>query len=168
MGEVKNFDEKINFVRKVKRFAEDLGVKFDGSFEDVVLDKKYFYWVIVSERNSLNPPEDYGTGCLFFRDKEDEAERFKNYLEEEGYDSIVYFAEAYGRGGCPITKALLESSEERISYAVMHEGFHDHLKVRGVKIPLEIEEPLADYTGLMGSLEFFKKKILILEGLHRE
>ncbi|MCD6367678.1 MAG: aminopeptidase [Candidatus Aenigmarchaeota archaeon] len=154
----KKFEKKINFIHDVKKFAEDLGIEFDGSFEDVVLDEKYFYWVIVSERNSLNPPEDYGIGYLFFKDKKEDAERFKDYLNEEGYDSMVYRAEAYGRGKCPITKALLESSKERISYAVIHEGFHDHLKVKNVKIPLEVEEPLADYVGLMGSLMFFKKE----------
>ena len=160
----RTLEERIAQVDDMRSFASgELGLDLGGIFTKMDLsDRLSYYWVWVSRRDRIAPPRGLD-GPDFFREDLAGAREWRKELDEAGYDTCLQKGEAYGgvSGSCPLTLALLKDSATRRAYLVFHEGFHvhirRHMRAGGKKIPLWLEEPLADYVGEEASLQYAER-----------
>lgn len=160
----RTLDERIAQVDEMRSFASDeLGLDMGGIFTERDLSEGLSYcWVWVSRRDRIEPPWALGAQH-FFSDDLAGAKDWMEELDEAGYDTYLHKGEAYGgvEGSCPITLGLLRDSATRRAYTVFHEGFHVHIRrhieAGGKKIPLWLEEPLADHVGEEASLMYAER-----------
>lgn len=156
----KTLEHKIKEVKEVKRFGEsELGLNFGKAFSRLDISKtQHFYWVYASPKNKLHPMRSSdGASYNKFRHNKKDAEIFLKKLEKEGYDVLLFEAEAAGFKECQITKGLLKLPHAELTWIVLHEGFHIHSDINGIKIPYKLEEAICNYIGFNGAIEFFKK-----------
>lgn len=161
----RTLEQRLCQVEEMRSFAsEELGLDTAGIFTERDLSEGLSYcWVWVSRCDRIEPPWLLGAQHFFSNDLAG-AKEWMLELDEAGYDTCLHRGEAYGgvSGSCPVTMALLRDSATRRAYTVFHEGFHvhirRHMRAGGKKIPLWLEEPLADYVGEEASLMYAERR----------
>ena len=149
----------IAFVKSLVSFGESaLGLDFGESFKDFESDGTPPQWLYVSERYQIKSVFDYYAHPYIgaFRNKET-MESLASGFEKLGFDIYLFTAEAWGGNPCPILPMLLKQSRTRQAYVVLHEGWHITVWRRKIKIPYELEEPIAIAIADIGASTFADK-----------
>lgn len=150
-------DQKIELVQDVKSFAKhEIGLQFDGLFDDVAEDGTELYWVFASSADEFRSP--LSRGYQSFMEDGKSARGFAEALRLEGFDVEVRTAPAYGSDNCPITPEMLERSPEWICRAVLHEATHVHNRNAWAFFDHELEECVCDYIAFEGAKEYVKNR----------
>lgn len=87
-------------------------------------------------------------------------------LDTERYDVFFYRIEAVASGDAPITKALEETTPERMLMVVAHEDFHNDPHVES--LPAELAEAAATLTGLLALAHYDKDRRIASPGCSLE
>lgn len=77
-------------------------------------------------------------------------------LDEGEYDVFYYRIEAVAAPDAPVTRALSESSAERMAVVVLHEDFHQQPAVR--RLPEAFAEAASTLTGFVAAAEFARSR----------
>lgn len=150
---MEDLEKKLEQIKEIKQFGEDLGLYFNKSFSKVDLSKSSFYLVYASYKDSI---ESVTTKPFEFFENNKEAEKRAKELEKAGYDVHLFYASAHAVKDCQITKSLLKETYAWKTSVILHEGFHLYLQFKKIKLPLSLEEAIASYIGYNGAIEFFK------------
>jgi len=159
---------KLEFVRKSREFASEIGLKPGDSFtaySDV--GKDTLAWVVVASRRDAFALYTWwfpivGTvpykGFFDQEDAKDQARR----LEEQGYESSVRGTEAFSTLGWfndPLLSTTLRNPAYRIVNTVLHESVHTTVWIKN-NVPFN--ETLASFVGSQAGVEFFAKQLSML------
>ena len=112
--------EKLHFIEQLRDFGKAvLDLDFDGSFKKYETRHHTANWLyaVHSDRLASAFP-----GNQIFRFTWDltQARRWERYYRKRGRHTYLYSAEAHGGARCPITPSLLEASQARQCYVVLH------------------------------------------------
>lgn len=151
--------KNLELVGEVREFGKNLGLEFDGIFEDLEINPEESFVVYASYPDRLESPFSFWSYYNFFKDDEIGARSLAEGLKLEGLDVYISQAAAYGNECCPITPQLLEWSPEEVAHVTLHEATHIHNKNNGWNYPQSLEEAIADYVGFVGTLRFAEEKM---------
>ena len=127
-------------VAEIRRFAvRELGLPDNDSYTSYVdLGRPYVVWNVVAADEFSTKPKRWCfpfAGCVAYRgffDRED-AEAFRERLDEQGYDTFSGGSTAYSTLGYfsdPVLSTMLGSGEQYIASLLFHELAHQRLYVK--------------------------------------
>lgn len=147
---------QLAFIKTLQKFgAEELGLKFDGSFEEVSLGEFSCNWVYSCYPDRLESTFE-GKYPFEFYPNEAKAKNRIEELNQQGFETYFYHAEAHGGEKCPITKDLLEASRARQSYVILHEAWHSTCRLEILNLNYSWEESSGRAIGLFAGIEYAK------------
>ncbi len=155
--------EKLKLVLQARDYAEELGLKPEGSFTQYSkVDRDVLLWVLsASSKVALRPatwwfPIVGSIPYKGFFDKED-AEEEQKTLEAKDYDTFMRPSAAFSTLGWfddPLLSTTAKYDELSLANTVIHEILHNTV---WVKDHAAFNESLANFVGSIGAVEFFKK-----------
>jgi len=148
--------QKLDFIKSLQKFgAEELGLKFDGSFEEVSLEEFSCNWVYSCFTDRLESTFDNKYPFEFYPDETKALSRIDE-LKQKGFETYFYHAEAHGGPQCPITRELLEATKARQSYVILHEAWHSTCRLDELNFDYSWEESTGRAIGLFAGIEYAK------------
>ncbi len=132
---------------------EKLGLEFDGSFTRFSRRYRTANWLYAVSADgfvSALPSRE----TFAFSWNRDTLRRRERRLRAKGHHTYLYRAEAHGGRACPITPSLLEATQARQAYVVLHEAWHATLRLEGIRMPYALEEATGRVVGVMGAVHF--------------
>lgn len=147
---MQDLQDRIAFVQKLREFGETaLGLNFGESFKHFAPDHPVPHWLYVAERYAVKSIFDWN-GRPYIHgydahalDRKEELETIAGIFGALGFDIYLFAAEAWGGPKCPILPLLLQQSKIRQAYVVFHEGWHTTAYLQKIKLPNDLEEPVA-------------------------
>ncbi len=142
--------EKIELIKKVKKFGESLGLNETRNFRDYK-EKVSKYNIFFFNEKTKVPYSYVDPAISVVQSPYDNLnDSIKHYeIDKEKYD--VYFYVTIGvSSGTYITKRLLSHSETTITQTVLHEDLHDN-----INLPRHMEEAAALLFGVAGASKYF-------------
>jgi len=157
--------EKLLLVPRIKAFGEEeLGLAATDNYETVYLqdEKNPVYSVSAARKTRLQPvtwwfPVVGRVPYLGYFDPEAAGAK-KEELQREGFDAVIWPAEAYSTLGWfqdPVHKNLLEGSAADLAETILHEMTHATLYVKSEPL---FNESLASLIGKRGALAFLERE----------
>lgn len=149
--------QQLAFIKALQTFgAEELGLKFDGSFEELSLDDFSCNWVYSCYTNRLESTLENKYPFEFYPEETAALTRIEE-LKKDGFETYFYHAEAHGGQKCPITKELLEATKARQSYVIFHEAWHSTCRLENLNFDYSWEESSGRAIGLFAGIEYAKQ-----------
>ncbi len=143
--------EKIEHIKKVKKFGEELGLSPTHNFKEYQ-EKVSKYNIFFFNEKTVVPYSYVDPLISVVRSPYDNLkESIKHFeIDLEKYD--VYFYVTIGvSSGTYITKRLLAHSDRTIADTVLHEDLHDN-----INLPRHLEESVALLFGIAGASRYLK------------
>ncbi len=116
--------------------------------------RPYFWWVYYAL-----PGDPNSIGVEYFGDEEEIARKWNDETEKSGYDVFLIGSPGAGFDECPLSSALVDSSEQYRTHYMFHEGSHvwarKHLS-GDREFPNDIDEGLAEVVGLELMVNWYK------------
>lgn len=132
--------ETLSSIAGMREFAVNtLGLPDNDSYTTYVdLDRSYVVWNVVAAREFSVEPEQWCfpvAGCVTYRGffEREAADRYRQGLEAEGFDTWTGGARAYSTLGWfedPVLNTMLDRDEEYIASMLFHELAHQKLYIR--------------------------------------
>lgn len=144
--------EKIELIKKVKAFGEDLGLNPTENFKEYRETVSKYNIFFFSEKAKV--PYSYVDPVMtVVQSPYDDLERSVRHYEVDIKKYDVYFYVTIGvSGGTYITKRLLSHGDVMIAQTVLHEDLHDN-----IDLPRHLEEAVALLFGIAGASRYFKE-----------
>ncbi len=154
---------KLELTMEVHKFAESLGLKRTKSYTSYVeLGRPYVTYVVsAAEKNKL---EHYFwsfpvVGKLPYKGyfQKEKAQELANEMREKNYDVFVRGVSAYSTLGWfydPVLSSMLSYRDHDLVETLIHELFHATIFVKDAT---DFNERLANFVGIKGAIEFYKK-----------
>lgn len=143
--------EKIELIKKVKEFGEELGLEPTNNFKEYQ-EKVSKYNIFFFNEKTVVPYSYVDPLITVVQSPHDNLkDSIRHYeIDLEKYD--VYFYVTIGvSGGTYITKRLLAHSDRTIADTVLHEDLHDN-----INLPRHLEESIALLFGVAGASRYLK------------
>ncbi len=142
---------KLDFVGFAREYCVyELGLNVGHAFE-AYDDRTYTFYVLY-----WSPKTDFKLSYDFVGSRAQGMTR-KKYKSAKNDVELRESDAVGGNGDCPVTKSLLESSDARIAYAVVHEKWHDSANGESVMENRMIEESAGNAMGFNECTEIVKR-----------
>ncbi len=151
--------ERLALIADIKKFCvEELGFNKNKSFTKII-NQEAIYVLYASPKYSIESALDNNNFNWTYNNKRDRDEKAK-LLREKGLD--VYTVSWEASAEIPqITPGVLNATESRLIYLIIHENVHIYLRNKKIKVnkdlPLDIEEPIADNIAYKGALMYYSE-----------
>lgn len=143
--------EKLELIKKVKVFGEDLGLSPTNNFKEYQ-EKVSKYNIFFYNEKTVVPYSYVDPLINVVRSPHDNLKDSVKYFEIDIEKYDVYFYVTIGvSSGTYITKRLLAHSDRTIADTVLHEDLHDN-----IDLPRHLEESVALLFGVAGASRYFK------------
>lgn len=157
--------QKLTAVLEAREFSKTIGLNPKNSYKYYTeLDKDVLSWLLMASKKDAFELYTWWfpiVGTVPYKGffSLEDAKNAAIELEEKGFETFIRPVEAYSTLGWfsdPILSTTLKNEEPQIVNTVIHEIFHNSF---WYKNDVAKNESLANWTGLNGSINFYKNKI---------